>query len=64
MIYLHTITGSARDTADYTRQAVKRGWRACVFTRRGHSRLPLTVPRHRNYNRAKLLTVLQLQRDG
>jgi len=45
VIFLHTITGSSQDTSHYTRVATQRGWRSCVFNRRGHGRMSLTTPR-------------------
>lgn len=45
VILLHTITGSSQDTSHYTRAATRRGWRSCVFNRRGHGRMSLTTPR-------------------
>ena len=33
VIFLHTITGSAKETGYFMRYAVKRGWRTCVFNR-------------------------------
>merc|ERR1719347_1073344 len=44
VIFLHTITGSSRDTSHYLRAASSRGWRSCVFNRRGHT-MPLTSPK-------------------
>ena len=35
-IFLHTITGSAAQTRWLMGQASRRGWRSCVFVRRGH----------------------------
>ena len=37
-IFLHTITGSAAQTRWLMGQASRRGWRSCVFVRRGHGR--------------------------
>jgi len=45
VIFLHTITGSSQDTSHYTRAATSRGWRSCVFNRRGHGRMSLTTPK-------------------
>jgi len=45
VIFLHTITGSSSDTGHYMRYATRRGWRSCVFNRRGHGRMSLTSPR-------------------
>ena len=42
VIFLHTVTGSGADIIHYTREATRRGWRSCVFTRRGHGNLTLT----------------------
>ena len=39
VVYLHTITGSSKDTGHYMRAATRRGWRSCVFNRRGHNML-------------------------
>eukprot|EP00092_Neocalanus_flemingeri_P027679 GFUD01030044.1.p1 GENE.GFUD01030044.1~~GFUD01030044.1.p1 ORF type:complete len:608 (+),score=112.93 GFUD01030044.1:51-1826(+) len=47
VIFLHTITGSSSDTGHYMRCASRRGWRSCVFNRRGHGRVSLTTP---NFN--------------
>merc|ERR1711981_823717 len=44
VIFLHTITGSSSDTGHYMRYAMRRGWRSCVFNRRGHGRVCLTSP--------------------
>ena len=33
VIFLHTITGSAKETGYFMRYAVERGWRTCVFNR-------------------------------
>jgi len=44
VIFLHTITGSSSDTGHYMRYAMRRGWRSCVFNRRGHGRVTLTSP--------------------
>jgi len=44
VIFLHTITGSSSDTGHYMRCATRRGWRSCVFNRRGHGRVSLTSP--------------------
>lgn len=44
VIFLHTITGSAKETGHYMRYATRRGWRSCVFNRRGHAGLRLTSP--------------------
>ena len=41
VIFLHTVTGSASSSTAYTRAATERGWRSCVFTRRGHGGLRL-----------------------
>lgn len=45
VIFLHTITGSAKETGHFMRYATRRGWRSCVFNRRGHAGMPLTSPR-------------------
>lgn len=42
VIFLHTVTGSARELLQYTRDATRRGWRSCVFTRRGHGGMRLS----------------------
>ena len=39
VVYLHTITGSSKDTGHYMRAATRRGWRSCVLNRRGHNML-------------------------
>lgn len=44
VIFLHTITGSAKETGHFMRYATRRGWRSCVFNRRGHAGVPLTSP--------------------
>jgi len=44
VIFLHTITGSARETSHFMKYATRRGWRSCVFNRRGHTGIPLTYP--------------------
>jgi len=44
VIFLHTVTGSSGTTWQYTRDAAARGWRACVFNRRGHGGIDLTSP--------------------
>jgi len=44
VIFLHTITGSAKETGHFMRYATRRGWRSCVFNRRGHAGLSLTSP--------------------
>ena len=36
VVFLHTITGSAAQTRWLTSAASERGWRSCVFVRRGH----------------------------
>eukprot|EP00928_Gymnodinium_smaydae_P044455 TRINITY_DN29657_c0_g1_i1.p1 TRINITY_DN29657_c0_g1~~TRINITY_DN29657_c0_g1_i1.p1 ORF type:complete len:425 (-),score=48.46 TRINITY_DN29657_c0_g1_i1:247-1521(-) len=36
VICLHTVTGSGKSTVDYLRYAASKGWRSCVFNRRGH----------------------------
>jgi len=36
VIFLHTVTGSVKETSHYLRTASHRGWRSCVFNRRGH----------------------------
>ena len=59
VVFLHTITGSARsllgcqdlpdllcrETSHYMRAATRRGWRSAVFNRRAHAGLRLTAPR-------------------
>ena len=37
VIFLHTITGSAKETGYFMRYAVKRGWRTCVFNRQANN---------------------------
>ena len=37
VIFLHTLTGNSESTAPFVRYAQRRGWRACVFNRRGHA---------------------------
>jgi len=39
MIILHTLTGSSREKKQYMKEALKRGWRAVGFDRRGHDSL-------------------------
>jgi len=36
MIILHTITGSSKESRQYMKEALRRGWRGIVFDRRGH----------------------------
>lgn len=43
VIVLHPITGSGSGMAWFLREAASRGWRGCVFNRRGHSQ-PLATP--------------------
>ena len=43
VIFLHTITGSAAQTRWLMKYASNRGWRSCVFVRRGHGG-PLRSP--------------------
>jgi len=45
VIFLHTVTGSSSYTCHYTREAAARGWRSCVFNRRGHGGMRLTSPK-------------------
>ena len=45
VIFLHTVTGSSRDTANFVRYAAAYGWRGVVFNRRGHGGLGLTSPK-------------------
>jgi len=47
VIFLHTITGSSHETGHYLRYATRRGWRSCVFNRRGHGGVKLSSP---NFN--------------
>lgn len=42
---LHTITGNSKACAGFMRFAASRGWRSCVLNRRGHSGMPLRVPK-------------------
>ena len=35
VIFLHTVSGSSREVINYTSEARRRGWRSCVFNRRG-----------------------------
>ena len=44
LMFLHTVTGSSRDTSHFVRYATSRGWRGCVFNRRGHGEISLTSP--------------------
>ena len=37
VIFLHTITGSAKETGYFMRYAVRRGWRTCVFNRQANN---------------------------
>lgn len=39
VIILHTITGSSKSCTSLAQYASARGWRACVFNRRGHDQL-------------------------
>jgi predicted alpha/beta-fold hydrolase len=48
VIFLHTITGSATETGHFLRAATRRGWRSCVFNRRGHAGLSLSSARFRH----------------
>ena len=43
-IFLHTITGSAAQTRWLMSAASARGWRPCVFVRRGHAAGKLSSP--------------------
>ena len=43
-IFLHTITGSAAQTRWLMSEASRRGWRSCVFVRRGHAAPQLKAP--------------------
>lgn len=43
---LPTITGSTRSQVGFMHYAAKRGWRACVLNRRGHSGIPLRIIPH------------------
>lgn len=43
VVFLHTITGTASQTRWLTKYASLRGWRSCVFVRRGHG-APLAAP--------------------
>ena len=45
VVFLHTITGTAAQTRWLMAYASSRGWRACVFVRRGHSGARMTSPR-------------------
>ena len=42
---MHTLTGTARDFASFTRCATERGFRVAVLLRRGHLGRPLKTPR-------------------
>ena len=42
--FLHTVTGSSRAVAPFLKYVTMRGWRACVFLRRGHGSLELDTP--------------------
>jgi len=44
VIFLHTITGTAAQTRWLMTYASSRGWRSCVFVRRGHGDKRLTSP--------------------
>ena len=44
VIFLHTITGTAAQTRWLMAYASTRGWRSCVFVRRGHSHRRLSSP--------------------
>ncbi len=44
VIILHTITGNSKSCTSLAQYANARGWRACVFNRRGHDQ-PLTSGR-------------------
>lgn len=43
VVFLHTITGCAKGTGHFMRGASERGWRSCVFNRRGHGGVPLST---------------------
>ena len=40
---LHTLTGSSKEQSGFMSYAASRGYRSCVFNRRGHSGMPLTT---------------------
>ena len=42
--FLHTITGTAGQTRWLMKYASSRGWRSCVFVRRGHAKARLATP--------------------
>ena len=44
MIILHTLTGSSREKKQYMKEALRRGWRAIGFDRRGHDDNRLKTP--------------------
>ena len=44
VVFLHTITGTAAQTRWLTSGASERGWRSCVFVRRGHGGQKLSSP--------------------
>ena len=58
VIFLHTVTGSSADIIHYTKEATRRGWRSCVFTRRGHGGLHLTSAKFNMMGDAEDTTVM------
>merc|ERR1719424_2123349 len=44
VVFLHTITGTAAQTRWLMSGASERGWRSCVFVRRGHGAQRLSSP--------------------
>lgn len=60
VIILHTITGSAAQTRWLMKYASQRGWRSCVFVRRGHGG-PLHVP---SFNLLGAVDDVQLQLEA
>ena len=60
VIILHTITGSAAQTRWLMKYASQRGWRSCVFVRRGHGG-PLHAP---SFNLLGAVDDVQLQLEA
>ena len=44
LVFLHSLFGSSREFHGFIKEATNRGYRCCVFTRRGHGGLKLTTP--------------------
>lgn len=61
VIFLHTITGTAAQTRWLMSYASSRGWRSCVFVRRGHSKERLSSP---SFNLLGAVEDVELQLDA